>query len=212
MACLGGFRAVIARLFQCHARNIRDTPKDVKRLLILTRSINFKKFFICLCFLIAFFSQNARAGVWLQTAFTARQRADNFQGVLQNEVRWFSAATVGFAFRQGFLLGMEALGSRGSLTGDHSLAWGPVGGFLLKGFELTAGYLPVAKDRRLGNTREGGGFAINAGYLAHVVGPLRIGFQVTYLSILYDTLDGQVIAPKQRSSFLSPQLSFALGF
>src|SRR5947207_1314150 len=111
---------------------------------------------ICSAFALA---PAAQAGVWIQTAFTVTQFTDDSSGSDTSDVRLLNSTSAGYSFLQGFVIAGQALWTRSSMTGNHTFAWGPKAGLLIKGFEASAAYLPLATDSIGGSSRTGGGFA-----------------------------------------------------
>ena len=154
----------------------------------------------------------AQAGVWIQTAAIASQTRVTQGPASSSDVRVLTSTTAGYHFLQGFYLGGHYLTSRTSFSGVGETGWGPRGGFLLKGFELTASYLPWVRQSAAGVTREGQGFAINAGYTFKLLGPFRFGVNATYWSMVLDPTEVSPFADKTRLSYLVPQLALAVEF
>jgi hypothetical protein len=161
---------------------------------------------------LVFASASAHAGVWLQSAFSVGESSNDFSGVSQSGIDFSTDLTAGYLFPQGFIVGGEALLSHGSVSGNHSFSWGPMGGIQIHGFELTAAFLPSATDVTDGSERDGGGFAVNAGYRVKALGPLSVGVQLTYVAWVFSSQDGQDLAVKEHRSEIRPQLSFAFEF
>jgi hypothetical protein len=176
---------------------IRDSFLDVKRFLagILT----------------LLFTTTAEAGVWIQTAANIARTTEGTNGSEVADTRFITSTTAGYAFLQGFVVGGQYLMARSSQSGYRTTAWGPKGGLLLKGFELTAAFLPSARDYPDGIAlRTGGGFALNFGYTAKIAGPLRVGLQATYWSMTFSERDGQELAIREKQTHLAPQLAIGL--
>src|SRR5262245_45814491 len=100
----------------------------------------------------------AFAGVWLQTGFSVIDAREDSGGTsaTTSGLQYFSSATGGYLFPQGFILGAQALAARSDSTGNNDWGIGPKGGLWLKGFELTAAYLPIVRETLSGgSTRKG---------------------------------------------------------
>jgi len=156
----------------------------------------------------------ARAGVWLQpsVAWLQFRRDDGADDVGVDSTRILSSGSVGYAFVQGFFLGAQGFLARDSQTGNYTWAVGPGGGLLLKGFELTAAYLPIARDLSAAGFATGGGFAVNLGYLWRLFGPVRLGFRGTYASITLSEREGVELPNRPQVTYFAPQLSLGLDF
>ncbi len=191
----------------CHGATIRDTFIKVKSLFL---------FLLCLLvFLLP--TRQASASIWIQGAFSTIRTSDDAQGVpAKSDFRFLDTATFGYSALQGFLLGIQYLGSASTGSSERSWAWGPKGGLLLKGFELTAAYLPSGRDISGGVARRGGGYAINLGYSFPVWGVLEVGLYGVYWSMTYVSAEvgGETVTldEKQHRSTLAPLLSVAFQF
>ena len=173
----------------------------------------------CLVFgsLAAFAGSQAQAGLWVQSAISVSQLKQDFgapDGASQSlsETRFLNSTTLGVSLLEGLLVGGQFLASNNTRTHDRTFAYGPKGGILLKGFEVTGAYLPFAEDVRGTDQRTGGGFSLSSGYTFGIAGPFRAGFHATYWYIRFDRLNGAELAVKQRVSQIAPQLSVALLF
>lgn len=149
---------------------------------------------------------SAQAGVWIHSGITLTRAREGGQVGL----RYLTSNTIGYAFWQGFVVGAQGLTRRSSPEDQMSFAIGPKGGLLLSGFELTAAYLPYAKETLPGRTRTGGGFALNAGYTFPLFRPVRLGLNLTLWSMTFRKENGEPLRDRPQVSYLSPQL--AIGF
>lgn len=151
-----------------------------------------------------------RAGVWLQTSVNATMTAGSQAGSDSSDIRMLTSSTAGYSFIQGFMVGAQFLTTKPSQTGGSTYSVGPKAGVLLRGFELSAAYLPIARDRDGSSLRSGGGFAINLGYSFRALGPVRIGLQGLYWLTTFNDVDGGAPAVKPRVSELAPLFSLGL--
>ena len=155
-------------------------------------------------------SPKAIAGVWLQTGVLATDSSEEIGGTTVDSSRFSNSTTLGYAFPQGFMVGGQVLYDRTSLTGDHDFGWGPKGGLLLKGFELSAAYLIVFNSYKSGFSRTGGGIALNGGYHFHLSKVFLLGLQMTYWISTLNEQDGIPFVVKPHDAKFLPLLSFAL--
>ncbi|MGK5087758.1 hypothetical protein WDW86_09385 [Bdellovibrionota bacterium FG-2] len=175
-------------------------------------------FLIFVCLLVFVLpSRPAKASIWIEGAFTALRTSDDAQGVAKSDFRFLNTATFGYSALQGFLLGIQYLGSASTGNHERSWAWGPKGGLLIKGFELTAAYLPSGRDFSGNVARTGGGYAINLGYTYPIWGVFEVGLYGVYWSMTYVSaqVDGEAsvdLSEKQHRSTLAPMLSVAFQF
>lgn len=163
-----------------------------------------------LCLLFLLLSLPAQAGIWLEATGGILSSSETVNNVNTSDFRLQGTTTLGYEFKQGFLLGVQALVSRSSAASNYTWAWGPKGGVLIKGFELSAAYLPYATDNELSSVRTGSGFAFNLGYTYPLGKVFRLGLMVTYWQMNFNSQNGQTLNPPATLGFWSPQL--ALGF
>lgn len=155
----------------------------------------------------------AHAGVWVQTSALAwTATSDEPAGPSNSSSQFLSSSTVGYSFLQGFVIGAQVLTNHSTATGDFLWSVGPKGGLLIKGFEVTAAFLPTATDTGALYTRKGSGFAINVGYSAAVYGPLRLGLYGIYWSTSYNQVNGATLTTNEHESHLSPLVSLGVDF
>lgn len=158
------------------------------------------------------YSPVSQAGMWLQTALTASQAMEQTgTQTTAKTTRFIDATSLGYHFKQGFFLGGQLLFAKSLTSNCRTWAAGPKGGLLLDGFELTASFLPLARDSGgSAALRKGAGFAVNMGYSWRIWGAMRAGIQGTYWTVTLNDEGGERLNPKQKISYLTPQ--FSLGF
>ncbi|MCC7440530.1 MAG: hypothetical protein IT285_02790 [Bdellovibrionales bacterium] len=156
----------------------------------------------------------AQAGVWLQgAAALLHLQSDDPAGTSLSANQWLASGTAGYRFSQGFIVGLQGLSLRAAMGSERSLtAWGLKGGFLLKGIEVTGGFLPFAEQELDGVSRDGGGFSVNVAYHHEVTPWLNLGLAVTYWSVQFAEEEGDTLPQKPSFTALAPQLSLGLHF
>ena len=153
-------------------------------------------------------SEGAQAGVWVESGAALISTQDDGASIIQ-EAQWLVGSTVGYRFSQGVVLGINGLQSRRS--GTHTLfGWGVQGGLFLKGWELTASYLPWVSETEGFTDRSGAGFAVNAGYHWEIAKWLHLGAVATYWVSNLDEENGSPLGVKIRRTALAPR--FSIGF
>jgi hypothetical protein len=155
----------------------------------------------------------AQAGVWLQAGIGGifvTERAGSSSEVSRTHL--LTDYSAGYTFAQGFFIGGQLLDARNSASGRSSRAWGPKGGLLIEGFELTAAYLLSVKDDATGSERSGRGLSAQVGYNWGITGPLLVGVYFQYFSANLDEENGQVLNPRAQVSTFAPLLKATLHF
>lgn len=155
----------------------------------------------------------AQAGVWLQAGIGGifvTERASN--GSELSRTHLLTDYSAGYTFVQGFFIGGQLLDARNSASGRSSRAWGPKGGLLIDGFELTAAYLLSVKDESVDFERSGRGLSAQIGYNWGIAGPLLVGVYFQYFSANLDEENGVALNPRAQVSTFAPLLKATLHF
>ncbi|HTL11166.1 MAG TPA: hypothetical protein VL588_01680 [Bdellovibrionota bacterium] len=156
-------------------------------------------------------SAPARAGVWLEASAAFLQLQDDSGSTNLTASHWLGQGTVGYRFPQGFLLAGQGISSRSTSDANRGVtAWGPKGGFFLKGIELTAGYLAQATEDVDGVHRTGGGFSVNLGYHYDLAKWLSVGLNCTYIQLRFTDQDGVPLTVKPGFTAFAPALSLGI--
>jgi hypothetical protein len=155
----------------------------------------------------------AQAGVWLQGGIGGifvTERTSNGSEISRTHL--LTDYSAGYTFAQGFFVGGQLLDARNSASGRSARAWGPKGGLLIDGFELTAAYLLSVKDDSTGFERSGRGLSAQIGYNWSVAGPVLVGAYFQYFSANLDEENGLTLNPRAQVSTFAPLLKATLHF
>ncbi len=97
-------------------------------------------------------------------------------------------------------------------SGIDTYSWGVKGGLLLRGFELSAAFLPFGGGTDTQGERSGSGFTINLGYSWNAFGPVRLGLYGTYWSLKFGERNDSILSPKESFTLWAPQVALGLEF